>query len=61
VRILCDYLTVLGFLEKSGTLWRQTPVSRACVDATSPTSMASIVRFLAGPELLRLFLEDPAD
>ena len=23
-RILCDYLTVLGFLEKSGTIWRQT-------------------------------------
>jgi hypothetical protein len=60
VRILCDYLTVLGFLEKSGALWRQTPVASAFIDTASPTSMASVVRFLAGPEFLRLFLEDPA-
>jgi hypothetical protein len=60
VRILCDYLTVLGFLEKSGALWRQAPVARDFIDAASPTSMASVVRFLAGPEFLRLFLEDPA-
>jgi 2-polyprenyl-3-methyl-5-hydroxy-6-metoxy-1,4-benzoquinol methylase len=60
VRILCDYLTVLGFLGKSGSLWRQEPVASAFIDKTSPTSMASIVRFLAGPEFLRLFLEDPA-
>jgi hypothetical protein len=56
VRILCDYLTVLGFLEKSGTRWHQAPVARTFIDAASPNSMASIVRFLAGPELLRLFL-----
>ena len=60
VRILCDYLTVLGFLGKSGSLWRQEPVASAFIDKTSPTSVASIVRFLAGPEFLRLFLEDPA-
>lgn len=60
VRILCDYLTVLGFLEKSGALWRQAPVARAFIDTASPTSMASVVRFLAGPEFIRLFLEDPA-
>ncbi|MBL6459266.1 methyltransferase domain-containing protein [Belnapia sp. T6] len=60
VRILCDYLTVLGFLEKSGTVWYQAPVTRTFIDPGSPTSMASIIRFLAGPELLRLFLEDPA-
>lgn len=59
-RIVCDYLTVLGFLEKAGKLWRQTPVARAFIDASSPTSMASVVRFLAGPEILRLFLDDPA-
>jgi 2-polyprenyl-3-methyl-5-hydroxy-6-metoxy-1,4-benzoquinol methylase len=51
---------VLGFLGKSGSLWRQEPVASAFIDKTSPTSMASIGRFLAGPEFLRLFLEDPA-
>lgn len=59
-RILCDYLTVLGFLEKSGTIWRQTPITATFIDSRSPTSMASVVRFLAGPELLDMFLADPA-
>ena len=40
--------------------WRQTPLASAFIDSASPTSMASVVRFLAGPEFLRLFLEDPA-
>jgi 2-polyprenyl-3-methyl-5-hydroxy-6-metoxy-1,4-benzoquinol methylase len=61
VRILCDYLTVLGFLGKSGNLWRQESVTAAFIDKTSPTSMASIVRFLAGPEFLKMFLDDPAE
>src|SRR5262249_44244127 len=52
--------TVLGFLGKSGSVWRQEPVASAFIDKSSPTSMARIVRFLAGPEFLRLFLEDPA-
>jgi 2-polyprenyl-3-methyl-5-hydroxy-6-metoxy-1,4-benzoquinol methylase len=59
-RILCDYLTVLGFLDKSGTIWRQTPVTATFIDSRSPTSMASVVRFLAGPEFVNLFLTDPA-
>ena len=61
VRILCDYLTILGFLEKSGSLWRQTAVAATFIDSRSPTSMASVVRFLAGGEFLELFLDDPAD
>jgi 2-polyprenyl-3-methyl-5-hydroxy-6-metoxy-1,4-benzoquinol methylase len=61
VRILCDYLTILGFLDKAGSLWRQTAVTAAFIDRRSPTSMASVARFLAGPEFLDLFLDDPAD
>jgi SAM-dependent methyltransferase len=59
-RILCDYLTVLGFLEKAGTIWRQTSVTATFIDSRSPSSMASVIRFLAGPELLDMFLADPA-
>ncbi len=60
VRILCDFLTLQGFLEKSGQTWTQTPVSRTFIDRNSPMSLASIARFLAGPEVLRLYLDDPA-
>lgn len=60
LRILCDFLTVLGFLEKTGAIYTQTPSTAAFVNSTSPTDMSSIVRFISGPEMLRLFLGDPA-
>lgn len=60
IRILCDFLTVLGFLEKTGAEYRQTPVTAMFLDSRSPRNMGSVARFLAGPEFLRLFLDDPA-
>ena len=60
VRILCDFLTVVGFLEKTGTEYRQTPSTAKFLNSSSPASMLSTVRFLAGPEFLGLFLDDPA-
>jgi 2-polyprenyl-3-methyl-5-hydroxy-6-metoxy-1,4-benzoquinol methylase len=60
IRILCDYLTVLGFLEKTGEAYRQTPSTALFLDSGSPKSISSIARFLAGPEFLGLFLKDPA-
>src|SRR5438552_9089116 len=60
VRILCDFLTVVGFLEKTGTEYRQTPSTAKFLNSSSPASMLSTLRFLAGPEFLGLFLDDPA-
>lgn len=47
VRILCDYLTIIGFLEKSGDEYRQMPTSAAFLDENSPKYMGSVARFVA--------------
>jgi len=59
IRILCDYLTVLGFLEKTNAEYRQTPSTATFLDSGSSRNISSIARFLAGPEFLDLFLKDP--
>ena len=59
LRILCDYLTVQGFLEKSVTRYAATPSSRAFLDRRSRSFMGSIVDFHAAPEMCELFLGDP--
>jgi precorrin-6B methylase 2 len=48
-RILCDYLTVIGFLEKKDSLYHHTPMSAAFLDPRSPACFASVARFLGGP------------
>jgi hypothetical protein len=60
IRILCDFLTVNGFLTKSGDAYALTPSSQAFLDRRSPAYMGSIVRFLAGPENIGLILDDPS-
>ena len=60
VRILCDYLTVVGFLTKSGQSYSLTPSTQVFLDQRSPAYMGSIVTFLAGPENIGLLLDDPA-
>ena len=59
LRILCDYLTVQGFLEKSVARYAATPSSRAFLDRRSRSFMGSIVDFHAAPEMCELFLGDP--
>lgn len=46
MRILCDYLTVLGFLQKQDGRYQHTPTSAAFLDPRSPTCVASISQFL---------------
>ena len=46
MRILCDYLTIIGFLHKSGGRYEHTPTSAAFLDPRSPACIASISRFL---------------
>src|SRR5262245_33367319 len=49
VRILCDYLTVQGFLIKRDNTYRLTPESGAFLNKRSPTYIGSVGFFLAHP------------
>ncbi len=49
MRILCDYLTIIGFLDKRDGSYRHTPTSAAFLDPRSPACVASISRFLGDP------------
>ena len=60
VRILCDYLTVRGHLEKQDQQYRLTPSSAAFLDRGAPLWMGDVVGYLAAPEMMDLFLGDPA-
>ena len=60
IRILCDYLTVRGHLEKRGDEYRLTPSTAAFLDRSSQSWIGSIVEYLAAPEMVGLFLDDPA-
>src|SRR5437762_7248006 len=55
VRILCDYLTVLGLLEKSEEQYRLTPASAAFLSKRSPAYLGTTARFLLLPELKKNF------
>jgi predicted nicotinamide N-methyase len=60
IRILCDYLTVQDFLEKENGRYRLTPSSQTFLTRSSPAYMGSIADFLASPEMIGLWLTDPA-
>jgi 2-polyprenyl-3-methyl-5-hydroxy-6-metoxy-1,4-benzoquinol methylase len=55
IRILCDYLTVLGFLTKQDHRYALTPESAAYLDRRSVTCLASIANFMTLPEKLDAF------
>ncbi len=50
VRILADYLTVLGFLEKSHERYRLSAESSAFLDPNSPAYLGGAVEFLCAAE-----------
>jgi len=60
IRIVCDYLTVQGFLEKENGRHRITPSSQTFLTRASPAYMGGIIDFLASPEMISLWLADPA-
>src|SRR5262245_11203063 len=60
VRILCDYLTARGHLEKHVDQYRLTQSTAAFLDRRAPSWMGSVVEYLAAPEMMALFLGDPA-
>jgi 2-polyprenyl-3-methyl-5-hydroxy-6-metoxy-1,4-benzoquinol methylase len=55
VRILADYLTVLGFLTKRGDRYDLTPDAAVFLDRNSPAYLGGAMEFLAGPEMRAYF------
>jgi 2-polyprenyl-3-methyl-5-hydroxy-6-metoxy-1,4-benzoquinol methylase len=55
VRILCDFLTVSGFLTKSDATYRLTPESAVFLNKHSPAYIGSIALFLAHPHHMNHF------
>lgn len=52
IRILCDFLTVHGFLTKQGGTYGLAPISAAYLSKRSPAYMGSAVTFLMSPDLM---------
>jgi 2-polyprenyl-3-methyl-5-hydroxy-6-metoxy-1,4-benzoquinol methylase len=46
IRILCDYLTIMGLIAKQDGLYSHTPTSAAFLDSRSPACVAATARFL---------------
>lgn len=55
IRILCDHLTVLGFLTKKDSQYGLTPEAAMFLDRESPAYMGTIARFLDAPEMVGAF------
>ena len=51
VRVLCDYMTIQGFLIKENGRYALTQESAVFLDRKSPACLASMVGFLGGEEL----------
>jgi O-methyltransferase domain/Dimerisation domain len=51
MRILCDYLTVIGLLRKDDSRYYNTPTSALFLDPRSPACLAATARFLGNPAL----------
>lgn len=54
-RILCDFLTIFGFLTKIGNEYQLTPDSAAFLDRRSPMYTGDAVEFLLAPTLTEGF------
>jgi ubiquinone/menaquinone biosynthesis C-methylase UbiE len=55
MRILCDYLVILGFMTKEDGHYGLTPDSAAFLDRRSPAYMGGATAFLLSPMLLKGF------
>ncbi len=55
VRILCDYLVIVGFLTKKGNEYNLTPESAMFLDKRSPAYMGGITQFMLSPMLTEGF------
>lgn len=55
IRILCDALTIAGFLHKSDDTYSLTEEAAMFLDRRSPASLANAARFLHGQDILNGF------
>ncbi|OWK43174.1 methyltransferase [Fimbriiglobus ruber] len=55
VRILADYLTLIGFLRKQDDRYALTPDSDAFLNRNSPAYLGGVVEFLLTPDLRECF------
>ena len=55
IRILCDFLTIAGLVQKSGSIYSHSPTSAVFLDPKSPTCLASTARFLGRPMIQEPF------
>lgn len=55
VRILADYLTILGFMSKAGDRYTLTNDTATFLDSTSPAYLGGVTEFLMQPELQSAF------
>ncbi len=60
IRILCDYLTIQRFLQKSDGTYQLTAEAGAFLSRRSPAYLGSIARFLVAPEIAG-YMHDLAD
>jgi hypothetical protein len=60
MRILCDYLVIIGFLTKAGQAYDLTPDSAMFLDRRSPAYMGTAERFLSSSTLMDAFKDVPA-
>ena len=55
IRILCNYLASLGFLQKGGETFALTPVSAAFLSKDSPAYLGGTLEFLSSGDVVRNF------
>lgn len=59
IRILCDYLVIVGVLQKTEGRYRHTPTSAVFLDPRSPSCLASTADFIAAPWTYEAYLKLP--
>jgi SAM-dependent methyltransferase len=55
IRMLCDYMTIIGFLTKTDGTYGLTPDSAVFLDKNSPAYLGGVLDFLLAPGLTRAF------
>jgi SAM-dependent methyltransferase len=55
VRILCDYLTIVGMLSKTGDTYQPTPETAVFLNKRSPAYLGGMMEFLGSPSIVRNF------
>src|SRR4030095_4167621 len=55
MRILCDFLCIMGFLNKDGNNYGLTPDSAMFLDKRSPAYLGGVTEFISSPILTASF------